>query len=44
MNNFKHDLKQDVDFVLMNRNTWLFILSVYGGGPELLFTDYYTES
>ena len=33
---FKSNLKQDVDFVLLNRNTWLFVQALYGGGPEVL--------
>jgi len=28
----------------MNANTWLFILAVYGGGPEIFITDYMKET
>ncbi|CAD8046557.1 unnamed protein product [Paramecium primaurelia] len=37
---YKPNLKQDVDFVLLNRNTWMFIHSLYGGGPEVSIQDY----
>lgn len=42
--NYKPDLAQDQDFVLLNRNTWLFIHQLYGGGPEVLYLDYLKET
>jgi hypothetical protein len=41
---YRPDLFQDQDFVLLNRNTWLFVHSLYGGGPEVLFLDYLKET
>ncbi|CAD8065700.1 unnamed protein product [Paramecium sonneborni] len=39
-NTYRQNLKQDLDFVLMNRNTWQFLIAIYGGGPEINFNDY----
>ncbi|CAD8045514.1 unnamed protein product [Paramecium primaurelia] len=39
-NPYRQNLKQDLDFVLMNRNTWQFLIAIYGGGPEIIFNDY----
>ncbi|CAK66893.1 unnamed protein product (macronuclear) [Paramecium tetraurelia] len=39
-NPYRQNLKQDLDFVLMNRNTWQFLVAIYGGGPEITYNDY----
>jgi hypothetical protein len=41
--NYKVNLIQDVDFVLLNLNTWTFISQLYGGGPEVKYNDYLKE-
>jgi len=28
-------LEKDSDFVLINENAWIFITTMYGGGPEI---------
>ena len=40
LNSYRENMKQDEDFVLLNLNTWTFIHSLYGGGPEVKYNDY----
>ena len=37
----KPNLIEKRDFFLVNEKIWIFLLKMYGGGPELKLTEYY---
>ena len=39
----KYGMDQDKDYYLVTHQNWLRLLNLYGGGPEIIFHQYYEE-